>query len=163
MNPHIVAPPDHLSNLPMCLKKLSLNGLGYSWKYMSAIGSLPNLKVLKLRCSAFRGAEWKTGAGEFSSLEFLLLEDIDVVEWTIHNDNGLHRLIFYHDCFQSLQRLTIRHCFKLREIPPKIGDIQALKTMEVEDCSPSVVASAQQIQKKRSSVQVMIKSSWNFR
>lgn len=170
LRPDIVAPPRHLSNLPMSLKKLSLNGIGYSWKYMSAIGSLPNLKVLKLRCSAFQGPEWRTGAGQFSSLEILLLEDIDVVEWTIHRDNGednglspLRRLIFYFDCFQSLQRLTIRHCFKLREIPPKIGDIQTLETMEVEDCSPSVVASAQQIQKKRSSLQVGIKSSWNFR
>ncbi|KAH6758242.1 hypothetical protein C2S51_018477 [Perilla frutescens var. frutescens] len=150
----VVAPPDHLSNLPGSLKKLSLNGLGYSWKYTSSIGSLPNLKVLKLRCSAFQGAEWETEAGQFRSLKFLLLEDMDLVHWTIENDK----------CFPCLQGLIIGHCYKLKEIPRGIGAIPTLKTIEVVDCSPSVVASAHQIKENRkSSVKVVINSSWSLK
>ncbi|KAG6413318.1 hypothetical protein SASPL_126027 [Salvia splendens] len=134
--------------------------IGYSWKYMSPIGWLPILKVLKLRCSAFRGAEWKPGDGEFPRLEYLLLEDMDLVKWAIRKDN--QSLIFYQDSFQNLQHLIIRHCFKLREIPWRIGDIRSLKRMEVVDCGPSVIASAEQIQKKRSSVQLLIESSWKL-
>lgn len=148
LRPRVMAPPDELFNLPRTLKKLSLNGLGYSWEHISAIGSLPYLQVLKLRCSAFQGPEWKTMFGGFSNLEHLLLEDVDLVHWTAEDK-----------CFECLQRLIIRHCYKLKEIPPQIGVISSLKKLEVVDCSPSVVASVQKINYS----QVVIESSWNLR
>ncbi|KAH6761380.1 hypothetical protein C2S51_018329 [Perilla frutescens var. frutescens] len=154
-----VAPPDHLSNLPESLKKLSLSGLGYSWKDMTAIASLPYLKVLKLRCSAFQGPHWETEVGQFKCLEFLLLEDIDLVHWTAHTSE-------FCNCFLRLRHLSVRHCYKLKKIPSKIGDISFLEMMEVDDCSPSVVASAHQIKEKKSrnyaDLQVVINSSWNL-
>ncbi|KAH6820380.1 hypothetical protein C2S53_015803 [Perilla frutescens var. hirtella] len=147
-----VAPPDHLSNLPQSLKKLSLNGLGYSWKDMTAIGSLPNLKVLKLRCSAFQGAKWETEARQFESLEFLLLEDIDLVHWT-----------YKYNYFPKLRHVSVRHCYKLKKIPLEIGFIRSLEMMEVDDCSPSVVAYAHHMSKaKYYHLQVVINSSWNL-
>ncbi|KAH6782518.1 hypothetical protein C2S51_007811 [Perilla frutescens var. frutescens] len=150
----VVVPPHHLLNLPIHLKKLSLNGLGYSWKCMSAIGSLPSLEILKLRFSAFQGPEWKTvKKRKFQRLKFLLIEGIDLVHWTVG-----------HDCFRRLQRLIIWHCYKLKEIPSQIGDVPNLKTIEVVDCSPSVVASALQIKEdENSSLQVVITSSWSRR
>lgn len=154
VNPRtLVAPPIGPLILPEHLKKLSLNGLGYPWMYMSEIGSLQHLEVLKLRCSAFQGPEWKTNGREFQRLRFLLLEDIDLVRWKTKGN-----------CFRRLQRLTIRHCYKLRKIPSKLGGIPSLRTMEVIDCSPSLVASAQQMHEDEdSSVQVVIISSWKLR
>ncbi|KAL0385116.1 UNVERIFIED_CONTAM: hypothetical protein Sradi_2905900 [Sesamum radiatum] len=54
--------------LPLGLRKLTLSGLGFPWKYMSNIAKLRNLEVLKLRCYAFQGSEWKTFEGEFEEL-----------------------------------------------------------------------------------------------
>ncbi|XP_042006130.1 late blight resistance protein R1-A-like isoform X2 [Salvia splendens] len=125
-----------LSYLPQCLKKLSLNGLGYCWESMSVIGSLPKLEVLKVQCSAFPGPEWKTKVEEFPRLEFLLLEDIDPVHWRTDDDD---------EWLPCLQRLIIRNCYKL---PSQVGYIDVLKTIEVVDCSPSLVASALQIKEK---------------
>ncbi|KAH6825830.1 hypothetical protein C2S53_008035 [Perilla frutescens var. hirtella] len=154
LRPQVVAPPDHLSEIPWCLEMLSLDGLGYSSEYMSAIASLSQLKLLKLRCSAFQGPNWKVNHKEFQFLEYLLLEDLDLVLWT--TDDGV--------CFPSLLHLIIRHCYKLKEIPSQIGAIESLKKIEVVDCSPSVVASALQIQQqnRNSSLQVVINSSWNL-
>ncbi|XP_047962787.1 putative late blight resistance protein homolog R1B-12 isoform X2 [Salvia hispanica] len=45
---------------PCTLKKLHLSGMGFPWKYMNIIGSLPGLIVLKLRSYAFHGSHWKT-------------------------------------------------------------------------------------------------------
>lgn len=151
----VVAPP---RNFPTGLKKLSLHGLGYSWNNMSAIGLLPNLQVLKLRRLAFQGPEWESKSEEFPNLEFLLLEDMDLEQWTVDDD----------DCFVSLRHLIVRHCYKLEEIPSQIGAIPALEMIEVLDCSPSVVASAQQIQIEEEEeygnpyLQVPISSSWDL-
>ncbi|KAI3464223.1 hypothetical protein Pfo_020886 [Paulownia fortunei] len=130
----VVAPPIPLSIFPSGLKKLSLSGFGYPWEEMSKIASLPNLKVLKLRCYAFRGPEWRICEGEFSRLNILLLEDTDLVHWRA--DDG---------CFHWLERLIIRHCYKLKEIPFQIESNRMLNMIELVDCNPSVVASAKQM------------------
>lgn len=153
----VVAPPHHLTNLPLHLKKLSLNGLGYSWEHMSVIGSLPNLQVLKLQCCAFQGLGWETKAVEFPRLEFLLLENVDLVHWTTDSNEWL----------PCLQRLIVRHCYKLAKIPLQMGEIQVLKTIEVVDCSPSVVASAKKILEVGEEygdfyLRVVISSSWEL-
>lgn len=124
---------------------------------MKTISFLPNLEVLKVRCYAFQGAELETESGEFKRLKFLLLEEIDLVNWTTEDD----------DCFPSLQHLIIVECYKLKEIPAQIGAIRTLKTIEIIDCSSSLVASAQNIQEEEKdygnfSLQVLITSSWNL-
>ncbi|KAH6819482.1 hypothetical protein C2S51_003085 [Perilla frutescens var. frutescens] len=154
-----VAPPNPNSGFPKGLKKMSLNGIGYSWKYMTAIGSLPELQVLKLRRSAFRGPIWETKAEEFPALEFLLLEDIDLQQWEIDDDDD-------EGCFPNLKRLIIRHCYKLEMIPSQIGNIPTLEAIEVVDCMRSVVASAKGIQDDEKEngnnyFQAPISLSWN--
>ncbi|KAL0373733.1 UNVERIFIED_CONTAM: putative disease resistance RPP13-like protein 3 [Sesamum radiatum] len=138
------------------LKKLTLSGLGFSWEYMSDIAQLPNLEVLKLHCYAFQAPEWVTSAGDFSRLKYLLLEDIDLESW----DSS-------YDCFLLLQRLTIQHCYKLKEIPFEIGEIPTLQMIELVDCNDSLVASAKQLvseQEEHGNVfQVCIKSSQDDR
>ncbi|KAI3454411.1 hypothetical protein Pfo_011074, partial [Paulownia fortunei] len=121
----------------------------------SYIGRLPNLEVLKLRCYAFRGPEWETIEGEIFRLRFLMLEDMDIEHWRADETN-----------FPWLTRLIFRHCYKLREIPCGIGEIPTLEMIELDDCSPSVVNSARQIQEEQKNVgnvglQVWIHYSWD--
>lgn len=121
---------------PDNLRKILLGGCGFSWEHMACIGRLPNLEVLKLRCSAFHGPVWKTGANEFTRLKLLLLEDLDMEVW-----------ITPHRCFQSLTCLIIRDCYKLKELPVQV--CKKLKIIEVDDCSPILEDSARQLYAKR--------------
>ncbi|XP_011102163.2 putative late blight resistance protein homolog R1B-13 [Sesamum indicum] len=120
---------------PVFLRKLTLGGLGLPWEEMNLIACLPNLEVLKLRCYAFRGPEWETFEGGFLKLRVLLIEDTDLEYWRV-------------GCFDfpCLQRLLIHHCYKLKEIPRSIGEHVCLEMIEIVDGTPSLVASAKQIQ-----------------
>ncbi|KAG8388539.1 hypothetical protein BUALT_Bualt02G0136000 [Buddleja alternifolia] len=115
---------------PSGLKKLSLSGFGYPWEYMSKIGELPNLEVLKLRCYAFQGRTWKTKKGEFPKLKYLVIEDTDLKYW---ETQGL--------CFWEVERLIMRHCYKLKDIPFVLDS----KVLELVDCNPFVERLAQQM------------------
>ncbi|KAI3472769.1 hypothetical protein Pfo_031296, partial [Paulownia fortunei] len=119
----VVAPPPPLSNFPSCLKELTLSGFGYPWEYMSKIASFWNLEVLKLRCYAFRGPKWVTKRRGFLRLEFLLIEDTDLVHWTAEPES-----------FPKLHQLSIKHCYKLQEIPWEFSE--SLRSIEVVDSTP---------------------------
>ncbi|KAL0318629.1 UNVERIFIED_CONTAM: putative late blight resistance proteinR1B-12 [Sesamum angustifolium] len=129
-------PNETLPNLsfPESLKKLTLSGSMLSWKDMSINGSLPHLEVLKLKEYAFTGAVWEPVEGEFSRLKFLVIERIDLVQWIAENTH-----------FPCLEHLIISDCMDLEAIPSGIGDIATLKVIAIDDCSPSAVASVEQI------------------
>ncbi|KAL7153030.1 hypothetical protein ABFS83_04G137700 [Erythranthe nasuta] len=118
-----VAPRAALSTLPSSLVKLTLSGCGFPWEEMSKISSLPNLKLLKLRCYAFRGPKWEIQEEEFEKLEFLLIEDTDLVNLTVLGDS-----------LSRLQLLSIKHCYKLQKIPLKFGTYQT--KIELVECNP---------------------------
>ncbi|KAL0385142.1 UNVERIFIED_CONTAM: putative late blight resistance proteinR1A-4 [Sesamum radiatum] len=122
--------------LPRRLRKLTLSGLGFPWEYMSNIAKLRNLEVLKLRCYAFQGPEWKSLHGKFRSLTYILIEDTDLEYWRVR-----------HTHFPRLQRLFIHHCYKLKEIP--FGIEETIEMLEIVDGSPSLVASAKEIQEEQ--------------
>ncbi|KAL0417030.1 UNVERIFIED_CONTAM: putative late blight resistance proteinR1A-10 [Sesamum latifolium] len=126
---------------PQKLKRLTLSGCGLSWARMTIVGSLPNLEVLKLKKDACRGQEWEPVEDQFCRLKYLLLEELDLVQW---RTNETH--------FPCLQSLVIRSCFRLREIPSTIGDITTLQMIELVDCHPSAVTSAKQIQEEQESM-----------
>ncbi|KAI3464106.1 hypothetical protein Pfo_020769 [Paulownia fortunei] len=119
----IVAPHVPLSIFPLGLKKLSLSGFRYPWEDLRVIASLPNLQA--------QSGKHMTG---FLQLKFLLLEDTDLVQWRAG-----------YGCFPLLQRLIIRHCYKLKGIPMQIGR-ETLKIIELVDVNPSAVASAKHLQ-----------------
>ncbi|PIM99451.1 Apoptotic ATPase [Handroanthus impetiginosus] len=129
-----------IMTFPSNLEKLSLSGLGYPWKYMTTIGKLPKLKVLKLRCYAFQGPVWEVSETEFQRLEYLLLEDTDLVQWTFDKDRHLAWSVKDPVCFSWLDRLIISHCYKLKEIPLRLGSHFYLRLMKLDDC-PSLRAS----------------------
>ncbi|KAH6806691.1 hypothetical protein C2S51_031522 [Perilla frutescens var. frutescens] len=135
VNPDVVPPPTPLPIFPARLEKLSLSGLGYSWKEMSSIASLPNLNVLKLRNYAFQGSVWEVEEKKFISLILLVIEDTDLVEWKIGSGS-----------FIWLQHLSIKHCYKLERIE---GEFEVfLENIEVND-SPSAATCAEQIRNGR--------------
>ncbi|EYU33544.1 hypothetical protein MIMGU_mgv1a022875mg [Erythranthe guttata] len=98
-------------NFRMNIRKISLSGCGFPWENMEVIASLSNLIVLKLRYQR---------QGQFPSLEFLLLEDLDI--------ENLEFDILY------LRWVIVRHCYKLENISNQFKNTEIL---EVDDCSPS--------------------------
>ncbi|KAL2515474.1 Disease resistance protein (CC-NBS-LRR class) family [Forsythia ovata] len=120
---------------PQKLKRLTLSGCRISWKNMPVVGSLSNLEVLKLKFHAFEGPVWKLNDGEFRRLKLLLIHMIDLEHWKVDKTH-----------FPSLQRLSLRYCYNLVEIPSGIGKIPTLEEIEFCECSTSFVTSAQVIQ-----------------
>ncbi|RAL48794.1 hypothetical protein DM860_001114 [Cuscuta australis] len=115
--------PSALPNFPKRLNKLSLSGFGYPWECLRKIAvGMHNLEVLKLRCYAFQGLEWGVRQGEFLKLKFLLLEDSDLVRWEADDTS----------CFPFLDRVILRHCYGLEEIPWK----RLTSVREVEPATP---------------------------
>ncbi|KAL0451428.1 UNVERIFIED_CONTAM: putative late blight resistance proteinR1A-10 [Sesamum latifolium] len=119
---------------PSKLKELSLLGWGIPSKYMTTIGSLHNLEILKLRFCSLQDDEWKLSEGEYYRLKILVLEGMNIVQWRAETDH-----------FPSLEQLIIKHCRKLEEIPPGFGDIPTLQLIKVVGGSRSCENSAMQI------------------
>ncbi|KAL2515655.1 Disease resistance RPP8-like protein 3 [Forsythia ovata] len=122
---------------PRSLKKLTLLGCKLPWEDMKAIDSLPNLEVLKLKSDAFIGEEWETTEGGFDQLKFLLLEKIDLKYWIV---DSIHFPIL-----ERLERLVIKDCHDLEEIPNGIGEIPTLQLIELHYCSTSIITSVEKI------------------
>ncbi|KAK4422663.1 putative late blight resistance proteinR1A-10 [Sesamum alatum] len=133
-------------HFPPSVRKLTLSKCIIPWRFMTTVGSLPNLEVLKIRNCTFKDQEmqptddqeWEPKEGEFCSLQFLLLEKLNLVQWRA---NETH--------FPRLRHLLIRGCSALEEIPSSIGEIPTLEIIELDECSPSIVASAKQIQEEQ--------------
>ncbi|KAK4427710.1 putative late blight resistance proteinR1B-12 [Sesamum alatum] len=125
---------------PSSIKKLTLKSCGILDPDMHRIGSLPNLEILKLQGCNFISREWEADEGEFCQLQFLLMEKLNLEYWAADDTY-----------FPRLEHLVIRYCSDLQEIPPGIGEIPTLKVIEVQECSPSVVASARMIQEEQQS------------
>ncbi|KAI3462442.1 hypothetical protein Pfo_019105 [Paulownia fortunei] len=131
----MVCPP---ISFPLNLKKLTLSDFNLRLQEVSIIGRLPKLEVLKLRNVAFEGNRWDTKEGEFEKLRFLKLDRLQIAEWFASSDH-----------FPRLQRLVLRKCENLEEIPCSVGNISTLQMIEVELCGESVVESAEKIQEEQ--------------
>ncbi|KAK4436587.1 putative late blight resistance proteinR1A-10 [Sesamum alatum] len=119
---------------PSELKELSLLGWEIPSKYMTTVGSLHNLEILKLRFCSLQDDEWELSEGEFSRLKVLVLERMNIVRWRAETDH-----------FPSLEQLIIKHCRELEEIPSSFGDIPTLQIIKVVGSSRSCEISAMQI------------------
>ncbi|XP_073149247.1 uncharacterized protein [Henckelia pumila] len=118
--------------LPPSLKELSLRGFDFGrWLDSSTFGYLPpDLEILKLKSCAM--AELKSGE-RFRGLKLLLLQNLNLRRWTFYGAN----------LFPCLERLIVRDCDDLIEIPPPIGKISTLNMIE---CDKGALASADRIQ-----------------
>ncbi|KAL8529483.1 hypothetical protein ACS0TY_006784 [Phlomoides rotata] len=120
------------------LKNLTLNGCRIPVECMNRLGSLPNLEVLKLRYCTLESSTWEPTEGEFSRLQILLLDDLNLVKWEADETH-----------FQRLKHLVVQDCFALEEIPSGVGGISTLEIIEVHRSSSSAVASAREIHKEQ--------------
>ncbi|XP_057789294.1 putative late blight resistance protein homolog R1A-10 isoform X1 [Salvia miltiorrhiza] len=140
--------PSSLMMFPSGLKKLHLSGMGFPWEYMDVIGSLPSLEVLKLRAYAFRGPKWEVREKSFLRLQFLLIEDSDLVRWKAR-----------YGSFPYLVSLSMKHCYKLEEIHWlsyfDFGDI------ELVNCNPVALTCAKKLQ-PRTDARVDVTASFTF-
>lgn len=128
--PEVLAAPPRLLSFAMSnLEKLSLSGFGYPWEDVSIIAKLPCLKVLKLQCYAFQGEKWETKEKEFSRLEYLCIEDTDLVQWTGR-------------CFFArLRFLSMKNCYQFEVIPL----LPFFTCVELIDCNPFAENRAKQM------------------
>ncbi|XP_012827292.1 PREDICTED: disease resistance protein RPM1-like [Erythranthe guttata] len=154
----VVTPLAPLSNFPATLTSLTLTGgFGYQWEEISKISSLPNLRLLRLKCYAFRGPKWVVRDGEFQRLEVIVIEDIDLEQWAFQNSS----------CLPAIRVLRIKHCYKLKKIHLTFGT--SLEIIEVLDCNPMVVDWANKLTHDwgdkygdhKRSVELTIRSSWD--
>ncbi|EYU17693.1 hypothetical protein MIMGU_mgv1a001245mg [Erythranthe guttata] len=149
----IVGPPFPLSIFPSNLAKLTLSGLGNPWEEITSISSLPYLKVLKLRCYAFRGTKWEVYDNGFPWLENLLIEDADLAQWSVGSGS-----------FPKLKSLTMKHCYKLRELPVEFA--KSLRKIDLIECNPLVLTCAKKIKEDGNlfdfSVMISDKYGWEL-
>lgn len=116
------------------LKKLSLRYTYLPWKQMNIIGKLPKLEVLKLKDFAFCGSKWKPSEGGFQGLKLFLIARSDLKHWNASSEH-----------FPVLERLVLKYCWDLVNIPMEFADINTLKSIELESCYSSLVKSAKKI------------------
>ncbi|KAH6758386.1 hypothetical protein C2S51_018621 [Perilla frutescens var. frutescens] len=154
----LVTPPAFVSMLSTNLEKLSLSGLGYPWECLNLIiHKLKNLKVLKLRCHAFKGHTWQPcDYCSFKKLEYILIEDADLVYWNTTTRS-----------FLKLRHLSIKHCYNIEQLPNALMNNQ---TIEVVDCNPYTMNWAKQMQKRKgvsalpmeADLKIHVECSWNY-
>ncbi|CAA2992527.1 late blight resistance homolog R1A-10 [Olea europaea subsp. europaea] len=123
---------------PMNIKKLSLFNIGLAWDKMSLIGILPNLEILKLEGRAFSEKNWDTKDDEFQKLKFLKLDSLDLEQWNSAS---------YH--FPVLERLVLRNCRYLEEIPSEFSYILTLQEIKVLYCGKNIETSALEIHQEQ--------------
>nr|GMD41383.1 putative late blight resistance protein homolog R1B-14 [Ipomoea batatas] len=124
------------TDLPKHLKRLTLSGTFLPWVDMYNIERLPNLEVLKLTKFACSGPEWKLEDGsKFGCLKLLLIADSDLEYWEATHVN-----------FPVLERLILKVCWDLKEIPSDFENISTLKLIQLDNCYSSLVESAKKIQ-----------------
>ncbi|KAM3289651.1 putative late blight resistance protein R1B-23 [Capsicum chacoense] len=118
------------------LKNLTLKDFYLHPQHLSEIASLQNLQVLKLKDIYFEGCKWEVRDGEFHELRILKLHagQVHFEEWTVADD-----------AFPNLERLVLRDCKFLKEIPSCFEDIPSLKSIEVSNCNENVDKSARDI------------------
>ncbi|PHU08314.1 hypothetical protein BC332_24803 [Capsicum chinense] len=155
---------DYLSGLlpasakafPATLKKLKLKETGLSWSYLDIIAELPDLEVLKLMDNACLGNEWYPNVRGFTRLKVLLIKRNDLKYWKATDDN-----------FPVLERLMIRSCYYLKEIPIEFAEIHTLQLIELrrarkQPCGCSYLLSIEEIislHKKVSYIEAFLKNS----
>ncbi|XP_060179299.1 putative late blight resistance protein homolog R1A-10 [Lycium barbarum] len=129
------------------VKKLGISGTEDEFdseEDMKIISMLPKLEVLKLKRDAFasgtdvRPDVWEVTEMGFPELKFLLVEELRLDYWRATDDY-----------FPSLECIIVRNCRFLIEIPQGFADSMTLQLIELYQCSPSLVSSAEQIQKEQ--------------
>ncbi|XP_031102569.1 putative late blight resistance protein homolog R1C-3 [Ipomoea triloba] len=119
---------------PPNLKKLTFCYTYLPWKEMDTIGKLPHLQVLKLKDFAFCGSTWEPLKHGFRELKALLISRSNLKHWNASSND-----------FPVLERLVLRYCWELKQVPLKFAKIGTLKLIVLECCYSSLVTSANKL------------------
>ncbi|KAM3267392.1 hypothetical protein P3S67_032442 [Capsicum chacoense] len=121
-------------HFPYNLKTLSLFDFPLASDSLSTIARFPNLEELFLTRTIIQGEEWNMGEEDtFVNLKYLNLDGVSLAKWEVGEKS-----------FPVLERLDLRGCRKLDEIPPSLGDICSLKIIKLVK-SPQLEDSAMKI------------------
>nr|GMD15093.1 disease resistance protein RPP13-like isoform X6 [Ipomoea batatas] len=106
---------------------------------LAALSTLPRLEVLKLDYDSCVGKQWELPEDDkFCQLIVLEINSTHLKDWKATGDN-----------FPKLEHLYLFSCTKLKEIPKGFAEISKLKSIQLVDCRPSVVASAEEIKEEQ--------------
>ncbi|XP_031104029.1 putative late blight resistance protein homolog R1C-3 [Ipomoea triloba] len=122
------------TGFPPNLKKLTLRHTYLPWKEMDTIGRLRHLEVLKVKDFAFCGSKWEPSKQGFRKLKALLISRSNLKYWNASSNH-----------FPVLERLVLRYCWELKQIPINFANMGTLKLIVLECCYSSLVTSANQI------------------
>ncbi|KAH0643682.1 hypothetical protein KY289_034656 [Solanum tuberosum] len=129
-----------VGSFPPNLKKLTIEGTHLLWSKLTIISKLPKLEVLQLKKLKLFGDElgetaWEVSEMGFRNLKFLLIEKMDLKCWKATDDS-----------FPCLERVIIKNCPSLQEIPKEFAYSMTLKRIELWGCTTSLVNFAEEIQ-----------------
>ncbi|KAF3614244.1 hypothetical protein FXO37_36032 [Capsicum annuum] len=88
--------------------------------------------------NACDGEEWHPNVRGFTRLKLFLIEDNRLEYWKATDDN-----------FPVLERLVLKRCRYLKEIPIEFAEIHTLQLIELRMCLPKLGESAARIQKEQ--------------
>ncbi|KAL0293758.1 UNVERIFIED_CONTAM: putative disease resistance protein [Sesamum radiatum] len=128
-------PPSH--KFPPKLISLTLSYTLLGWEQMYVLGTLHNLRVLKLKNNAFTGERWEAADGGFQQLEVLQIEYTDLVFWEASSHH-----------FPKLQHLRLRNCEELKALPFGLADIPSLQVIDLHRITKLAASSAREIQQE---------------
>ncbi|KAH0676653.1 hypothetical protein KY285_024454 [Solanum tuberosum] len=113
---------EYTHGFPLNLKKMRLEGLALTSDSLSRIARLPNLQKLSLKNAIIEeGKEWNMEDVTFQNLKSLKLYCVKFSEWQVDAEKS----------FPVLEKLDIRACDELMEIPDSFGDIASLELIKV--------------------------------
>ncbi|KAG6422760.1 hypothetical protein SASPL_113141 [Salvia splendens] len=136
-----------LVKFPGHIRKLVLDACVLTSRVSRTLCALHKLEELTIEACLFLSemrskeeVEWEVEDGEvFSSLQFLSLGSLFFVRWIADETN-----------FPRLRHLYVKDSLQLEEIPSSIGDVPTLQLIDLQDCTESVVASAERIVEEQS-------------
>ncbi|XP_075105270.1 putative disease resistance RPP13-like protein 3 isoform X2 [Nicotiana tabacum] len=121
-------------HFPSSVKMLCLCEFPLTSDSLSTIGILPKLEDLYLEDAIIEGEGWNMGEEDtFHNLKCLTLQRVTLANWEVREES-----------FPALEKLRVRDCRMLEEIPPSFGDICSLKSIELK-WSPQLEESALKI------------------
>ncbi|XP_060214894.1 putative late blight resistance protein homolog R1C-3 [Lycium barbarum] len=124
----------NLEIFPSSLKVLSLSDIFLTDEIVSSIAKLRHLETLKLSEIYFRGEQyWDLNDNKFPALKVLRLHHVFMIEWFCLDASS---------SFPVLEKLILKSCSKLEEIPYSFAAIYRLQLIKVIDCSNSIGNSA---------------------
>lgn len=143
-----VIPHEHA--FPKGLSKITLRNTKLNWMFMSTLGKLENLQVLKLKENAFNGGYWETEEKGFRRLRFFVIGETDLVYWKASAHS-----------FPALKTLVLKNCSRLDAIPSGLAEIPNFQKIELFYTNSSLVSSARKIQNLKIQLQAQENTSSN--